>query len=297
MLYLIYQPGKVASQTLESTILASDPSAKVERHHYLDLRNLAEGDRICELAESGEQADSFRHQNAAARAALAILAKEDPKQTWVLTGFRDPLDFAISAFFQNLAYFYPSYSSPALGENYDRDRFDVEVDKVIVAFKTEVAGFFERLRTGVGVRNLRELELRIKLHNLGDWFDRELKSVFEFDAYDIAIAGQPFVRFSSPKGNFLLYRMETLGESLPALLAQLPLASNLRVVNVNRTAEKDYAVLYRRFRERFTPTAEMMEYYYGGRFFRHFYGEAEPLYQEHREGNRLLRRVEPSSLV
>ncbi len=215
----------------------------------------------------------------------------------MLTGFRDPLDFAISAFFQNIAYLYPSYSSPAPGESYNPDRFDVEVDKVIVAFKTEVAGYLERLRTGVGVRNLRELELRIKLHNLGDWFDRELKSVFEIDAYDIAVADRPFVRFSSQKGNFLLYRMETLSESLPALLAQLPLSPHLRVVNVNRTTEKDYAVLYRRFRERFTPTAEMMEYYYGGRFFRHFYGDAEPLYQEHREGNRLLRRVEPSSFV
>lgn len=288
MFYLIYQPGKVASQTLEVSIARSDPSARVERHHYLEPGNLAEFERVSELEGSGSAVEATRTQTEAARPVLAAVAREDPRNLWVLTGFRDPLDFAISAYFQNLSDFCPAYNSPAPDENYDPVRFDAEVDRVIDAFNAEVAAYLQRVRLGLPVRNVRELELQIKLRNLGDWFDLEFKPVFGLDVYDIELESKPFVRFSNERGNFLLYRMETLREALPALLAELPLPAKAKLVDQNLASQKDYAVLYHRFRERFVPTAEMVAYYYGGRFFRHFYGDAEPLYTVDRPGNRLL---------
>jgi hypothetical protein len=286
MFYLIYQAGKVASQTLEWTIRTSDPIARIERHHHMAPEQLAEFDRLCALEKPGSKLlTEYQHQIAAARTAAAAFEHQDPHNAWVLTGFRDPLDFSISAFFQNLSDIHPRYSSPSPGEAYDRDRFDEEVERVIGIFNREYQAFMERVRAGNPAPGLRDRELRLKLSHIGEWFDVELKPFLGIDAYEYDVAGKPFICVRTKRANFLMYRMETLRESLPALLQQLPLSgSSVQLINRNIGAEKDYAVLYNRFRERFTPTAEMMEYYYGGRFFRHFYGDSKPLYQEGRRG-------------
>jgi hypothetical protein len=276
--YLIHQAGKVASQTLESTILMSDPGSKVERHHYLEAGNLAEVERLCDLAEPSAQVEALRFQTSRAHLALQRLAMQKPRDVWVLSGFRDPLDLAISAFFQNLSYYVPHYSSPAPGEAYDRRRFDAEVDRVIDVFTNEVTSYLERARLGTGARDVRELDLRRKLQNLGEWFEREFNPVHGVDVYELDVGGKPLVHFTRGEKNFVLYRMETLQASLGKLLRLLPIAAVRGVVVLNTAAQKDYSVLYDRFRERFIPTGEMMEYYYGGRFFAHFYPGARPLY-------------------
>ncbi len=43
--------------------------------------------------------------------------------------------------------------------------------------------------------------------------------------------------------------------------------------SVNVGEEKDYSNLYRVFKRRFKPPVSVMDYYYSGQFFRHFYGE------------------------
>src|SRR5579885_3149866 len=136
--YMIHQAGKVASQTLAWTIVASDPSSRVERHHYLEPSYLAEVDRLCDLEKDSPQVASLRKQTAEARNAHALLAMQDPRNVWVLSGIRDPLDFAISAFFQNLTYYFPEYVWPARDEQYDKARFDIIVDDVIKVFSNEV---------------------------------------------------------------------------------------------------------------------------------------------------------------
>ena len=279
MLYVIHQAGKVASQTLEVTIAITDRSAHVSRHHYLEPSNLAEVERLCAEAPPGPQVDSLRMQAGRGVAALLTLAQTDPRDVFVLSGFRDPLDFAISAFFQNLEYFCADYSSPGPGEAYDSARFDGEVVRVMELFKNEFSAFLERTRAGLAPRNIHELEVRRKFQNLGEWFDREFKPIFGVDLFALDIGSHPFIRFNSNRGQFLIYRMESFRENLPAIVSQLPLPEPIKIANQNLSEDKAYATLYKRFRECFTATPEMMEYYYGGRFFHHFYSGSQPRYR------------------
>ena len=120
-----------------------------------------------------------------------------------MTGFRDPMDLAISVFFQNLSYYCPSYVSPEPDEIYDLERLDQQVDSVIEVFNNEVEAYIGRVRDGLGVRDVRELDLRRKLQNLGEWFDKEFKPLYGIDIFTIEFRNSPFVRFSVGDVNFL----------------------------------------------------------------------------------------------
>ncbi|MGH7660255.1 MAG: putative capsular polysaccharide synthesis family protein [Vulcanimicrobiaceae bacterium] len=277
--YLIHQAGKVASQTLSWTITMADRSARVERHHYLEASNLDEVDRLCDVAKLSSQVQSLRKQTNEARAAMLALANQEPTNVWVLTGFRDPLDLAISAFFQNLSYYSRDYVSPEPGESYDQQRFDAQVDRVIESFRSHFDEHLNRVRTGTDVANVRELDLRRKLQDIGVWFEREFKTVHGIDVYGLDIGSRSFIHFEERGVNFVLYRMETFAARAGDVIAELPIPKGSPVVSDNVSAAKDYAILYQRFRERFAPTDEMVEYYYESPFYRHFYRESQPLYR------------------
>lgn len=288
MFYLIHQAGKMASQTLELSLVLTDPGARVERHHYLSEANLAAFERACARDRPGPPVNDLRKQVDAARVAARAFAREDPNHVWVLSGFRDPLDFAISAFFQNLGYYYPSYMSPSEGEDYDRVRFDDEVERVIAVFNREFEAYLVRRTAALEPANVREIELDTKFSNLGEWFDSDFKVVHGLDVFEVEVGSKPYVTLRTQRGTFVLYRMETFRESLIPILSSLPLPRDLKLANQNMSAEKDYAVLYRRFRELFVPTASMIEHFYNGKYFVHFYAGVRPLYEEGRRGNRLI---------
>lgn len=256
----------------------ADRSARIERHHYLETSNLREVERLCDSAKPSSQVRSLRKQAAEARAAMEALAKRDRHEVWVLTGFRDPLDLAISAFFQNLSYYSRDYVSPEPGEDYDLIRFDAQVDRVIDSFRVHFREHIGRVKKGLDVVDVRELDLRRKLQEIGVWFEKEFKAVHGIDVYQLDIGSRPFVHFEERGTNFMLYRMETFAVNAGDLIAKLPLPKGASIISDNVSSTKDYAILYQRFREKFVPTSDMVDYYYGSRFYRHFYGDSRPLY-------------------
>lgn len=279
MLYLIHQGGKVASQTFEATIGQADPTALIERHHFMYPPNLDVLDRIAGAGKGGVHAHQQRQQTAMARSALEVL-KREREAVWVVTGFRDPLDHAISRFFQNLDEYCPSYSSPAPGESYDQNRFDVEVDRVIGIFNEQVDGFLRSHEDDASIGALLEQfwAARYAIH-MTKWFSYEFEPLHGLDIHAVDVGSKAFVTTSHEGRNFLFYRMEGAHKMLPSILEALPLPRPIPVVSRNVGEEKDYGVLYRRFRQRFVPTAAMMSYYYDTRFFNHLYAGFKPLYE------------------
>lgn len=274
MLYFVHQPGKVGSQTVEASLRASDPRATTLRFHLLSRPNLEAGERVARAA-SGPLAQSLAEQIAGGRQALEVLRRHAPAETVVFSGVRDPLDFAIAAFFQNLAYFYPDYSSPLPGEQFNAGLFDAEVDRMLEAFSAEFDAF--RARAGKPVDTIRDFVTNNAFHNLGEWYDEEFRAVHGVDVFAMDFS-KTFERFQTERGAFIIYRKESLQEALPEMLSLLPLPGPPRIVNANVSTDKPYTVLYQAFRERFDPTEEMIDYYYGGRFFRHFYSDSRPMY-------------------
>jgi hypothetical protein len=185
----------------------------------------------------------------------------------VLSGFRDPLALVQSAFFQNIATYCPWV---------DRNPSDLfsEVDRLFEYFDFQ----FERMRSGAAPSTFQEALLHLKLEGPGSWYDTEFNDFYGIDIYRQEIGVAPFVTFQSGRFRFCVYRSETLPTALPALLQQvgLPPALLAAQANMNVTDRKEYSRLYGAFKERFRPTPDMVEYYYGGRFYEHFYGSYRP---------------------
>jgi hypothetical protein len=269
--YLIHQPGKVASQTLEAAIRESTGGAsRVVRLHYLSDNGLANLESMCQLP--GIQADGIGgvlHQLTVARTVRDELGAYysgtgTSGDVWVLTGVRDPLDLSIAAFFQNLPIYCPWL-------DYDESKVNSAADQLIDFFKSE----FDRMVSGRPATSFQEALLDLKLRGPEPWFDDEFGPFHEVDVYERHVGlSQPFVSFGDRKFKFLIYRMELLSSSIYSILRRIEtptVVRNISDVNVGR--RKNYSNVYRVFKYRFRPSSSVTDYYYGRRFFRHFYGE------------------------
>lgn len=65
--------------------------------------------------------------------------------------------------------------------------------------------------------------------------------------------------------------MEQLPWGIRPLLRQLGLAPPVSIESRNVGLREEYAGLYNAFKQRFRPTSCMLNYYYGARFWSHFY--------------------------
>ncbi len=268
--YLIHRVGKVASSTLEAAIRSSTGgTSRIGCHHYLSDDGLANLESMCRLP--GIQADGFgsvMQQITRARAVRgeldAYLDADGSCGVWVLTGVRDPLDVAVAAFFQNLRTYCPSLDC-------DDDKADCAADRLIELFN----GQFDRMLLGKPATSFPEALLDLSLRGPEPWFDKEFRPFYDVDAYERPIArSQPFISFCSGKFNFVIYRTELLSSAIHPLLQTIgapAVAGEISSANVG--AEKDYSNLYRVFKRRFKPPVSVMDYYYSGPFYRHFYGE------------------------
>jgi Putative capsular polysaccharide synthesis protein len=274
-MYLILQHGKVASLTIEWSIRHSDETARIERHHFLSDEVISDIGRVCHLETihptgipASDIASARNQMLAAQRARDEILNSDQP--IFVLTGFRDPIDLAISAFFQNVTTFCP-------GLTFDPRRIHVETARIAEVFNREFDQFLNRMNNGVPAQTFAELILDLKFEDYTRWLDREFRGVLGVDVFNHQVGTKP-MRFRQGRFTVLLYRVETLSRFLPELLRQLPLPKQPVISNENIGSTKIYGPLYAKFRERFVPSAAMLEYYYGARYFSHFYGGLRPLY-------------------
>jgi hypothetical protein len=263
--YLIHQVGKVASQTLEAAIRRSTGgTSRIERHHYLSDDGLTNLESMCRLP--GIQSESFRsvmHQLNVARAVRDELDTDASCGVWVLTGIRHPLDLSLSAFFQNLSTYCPWL-------DYDDDKADCTADRLIEFFNSQC----DRMLLGKPATSFQEALLDLTLRGPEPWFDREFRPCYDVDVYERHIGrSEPFVSFRSGKFNFVIYRTELLSSAIDPLLQRIGVSPVVREMSsFNVGEEKDYSNVYRVFKRRFKPSSSVLDYYCGGRFFRHFYG-------------------------
>lgn len=264
-MYLIHQPSKVASMTIEAHLRAA-LDGPIERLHHLSDRGLERIAAMLALPGAiGPYADSLDHQ---LRVAGDVRRRMDESErVWVIAGFRDPLDLCISAFFQNIEAYCPWAS-------FDADCVDLEAPRVI-DFMLEQ---FQRYSAGAPPGTFNEALIDLRLDSPEIWFRDEFEALYGIDPYSVRVhPGAPYVQFHRGKFFFLLYRFEALATALPRIVSMLAGRSlDPRISDVNVGDTKSYGPLYREFRKRFRPPPEMLEHYYGSRYFSHFYGPAQP---------------------
>jgi hypothetical protein len=115
------------------------------------------------------------------------------------------------------------------------------------------------------------------LHKAQDrWHDGQLKALFGIDVFattfpkDIGYK----IYLDSPRTPLLLIRLENLNECARQAMRDFLGLEDFQIVNANVGEEKDYAELYKAFKEKPLPI-DYVQSLYDTKFMRHFYKDAE----------------------
>lgn len=251
-LRLIFQHGKVGSQTLETSLRESAPDLPIERHHYLTPNAVRE----LEVAASGADAavaQSVRAQAEAASRARDAVARAS--SVIILTGYREPLDQAISGYFQNIDLFCPTLTWSLATEATD-------TKAAMDTFHADFAGMLERRRQGRAATSLRDHLIDLKLGGIHRWFATEFKDFLGARLGDFAVETTDVCSFSFGKFTLVFYRYETLRDRILDVMESAAPGRKIAVKNVNLGDEKPWGGVYSRFRSDFRASMDMYRYYY-----------------------------------
>ena len=238
---LVYQMGKVGSSTVAKTLDGLCEAAPVVRIHSLNPAKVARS--IETLRESlGYLREHVVTSSVLVRRQLDW--GEFPCRIITLT--REPVGRAISFAFQDWKRQLPEVS----------DLDELHADRMVELVT-------EKLRPG-------------SLHaNPGQWFERELESVFGIDVLDTPYNfEQGYVVIQSGPVDVLVIRMEDLNRSLGAGLASLCDLDrqSVRVRQSNVGENKEYANLLSEVKERLVLPPSVSDRVLSTDYARHFYG-------------------------
>jgi putative capsular polysaccharide synthesis protein len=243
---LVYQMGKVGSETVARSLANAGLSVAVFHIHYLTAAalevveqriknhwNPSRGGRAVNLWES--------------QCIMKWLRTGRPGERWsVVTLVRDPVARNISDYFHKLAELNPARVA---GE---------ASDELVAELGRE---FLERFED-------HEVPLT--------WFDSELKSVFGLDVYDAPFpVAKGYGLYANDNAAVLVVRAEDLDRVAADAFREFLGIEKLTLSAANLAQQKPYARLYRRFIEQVELPSEYLSRMYESRFARHFYAEEE----------------------
>jgi hypothetical protein len=235
---LIYQMGKVGSQTLQHTLdNCGIPCISV---HGLSYEGIDYTERTAGITRDTQDRRSIRR--------LIDLTRGRVPWT-VVTLVRDPVARLVSDAFQNGHRYLPN----------------APLESGTLAFGA-VVDFIHRRCRGLDLLSNTEF---------CTWFDRELREVFEFDIFSVPFTGAGYQVYRTAHANILLMKLETLNETIrPAIREFMNVSIELQV-NSNVGAVKAYRRLYDLVLNTLTIPGEDLDRIYQAKYVRHFYSPAE----------------------
>jgi hypothetical protein len=243
---LVYQMGKVGSETVARSLANAGLSVAVFHIHYLTAAALEVVEQRIKNhwnpSRGGRAVNLWESQCIRKR-----LRTRRPGERWsVVTLVRDPVARNISDYFHKLA----------------------EVNPARVAGEAS-----DELVAELG----REFLERFEDHEVPlTWFDSELKSVFGLDVYDAPFpVAKGYSVYENDRAAALCIRAEDLDRVAADAFREFLGIEELTLTAVNLAHEKPYANLYRRFIEQVELPSEYLSRMYESRFARHFYAEEE----------------------
>jgi 2-polyprenyl-3-methyl-5-hydroxy-6-metoxy-1,4-benzoquinol methylase len=259
-LLLIYQMGKVGSQTIEATLRAMKLPHLIYRPHFLARGRLEiMRDRLRNASMPDYERESLREQLAEAtllhhtlqiRNSIRKILPCIPR-VHIITGIREPVSQILATLFQLHGTYF--------GE-IEKITPEACRDLLLVApgLDPQRADYMKRIRAG-----------------WGQWFDVELKSVLGIDVYAYPFSCERGYSIIENKwARALVYRFENfsaLGKMLEHFLGR-PVPA---IINQNISTEKEYAARYQMVKDQLRLPATFLDEQYDRKCPRHFYGDAE----------------------
>jgi hypothetical protein len=236
---LIFQMGKVGSQTLQHTLANSGiPCISV---HGLSYEGIDYTERTVGVTKDTRDRRSIRR--------LIDLGRG--RMRWkVITLVRDPVARLVSDAFQNGPRYLPD--APPLEDG-------------VLAYGA-IVDFIRRRCRGLNP---------FSTTDFCTWFDLELRKVFDFDIFSVPFTGQEYQVYRTANADILLLKLETFNQTIqPAIMELLNTTISLLVYS-NVGAIKPYRRLYDLVLDTLTIPAEDLDRIYQARYVRHFYSPAQ----------------------
>lgn len=237
---------------------ASAPEARVHHAHFVSrpYRQF-----FCDLVLRADAPAALRtalepHIHAADFMARCLRKPE--RSLCVVCGFREPMDHAVSSFFQNLPRLLPGLdpSAPDADEIVRR-----ELDALFSAAlecedrNTFAAYYAHWLLIGSSLF----------------WFDIEFWHAYRLDVYRRRFRGRDLLDFVHRGIRFVLYRFERFGELREEIVQRVTGRTPVEV-DANVTADKPHGAIYANVKANYRPPRSVSKLFERADFTRHFYG-------------------------
>jgi len=254
---LIFQMGKVGSKTIRSSLQASGLGRTIYHVHYLTLEriNELEKDRKHYLGTDKEQL--LQHVWQYQYLHRQIASGFDGKRWKVITLTREPIGRNVATFFENLEVT-PLEPERRYSIKSDYYGFEIVLDVENMDRLTEL--FFDRLNHDTPLT----------------FFDRELKGVFGIDVFASEFpTSKGYKIYRDERTDVLLIRLEDLNECARDAFREFLGIADFALINTNVGSEKEYASLYKRFRDSIVLPQAYVDRMYNAKYTRHFYSAEE----------------------
>ncbi len=244
---IIYQVGKVGSRSILLSLQKTYQNLHMDVpvHHVHVLANL------------DELENNMRKNFANPVDNLAYIRKSkelrrqidnDQKKNWkIISLVRDPVARNIGSFFQNLYEYIPDWQ-----EQFKNGSLNLDL----------LQDYFLN---------------NDSIHIAADWwFEQQLKPVFGIDVFESDFPKEVGYKIytTNPRANLLLIRLENLNDCVQQAMEDFLGIEDFKLYNTNVGDEKDYAELYRAFKEKPLPR-EYVEKMYSTTSAKHFYSQEE----------------------
>jgi hypothetical protein len=244
---IIYQPGKVGSSTvlasLNQSLHSASTKAEIYHAHHLNHLEQMEADIKSKFPNPQKSLEKL-----AIDKQLRRQIDEKPNQRWnVISLTREPVARTISTVFEMLDVIFPGWKA-----KYEAGEWDLhEMQDTIV----------KRYVSGPG---------------RGDWYDTQMKPVFDVDVYAQPFPHQQGYEIYQGKNHsrLLLLRLEDLNRVGQKVFSDFLNLKDFELVRANVGEQKEYSDLYRDFKKIPLPAA-YLEKMYSSRYARQFYTDAE----------------------
>jgi hypothetical protein len=236
---LVYQMGKVGSQTVYHSLQNARIANPVLHLHFLSE------DLPCHIGAHQNSGVQIPHHLYLGEAVRNILLNNANLRCKVISLVRDPIAFTLSDLFQN-PYF---ASGDVMLEN---GSIDAE----------KARRYFEQ-----------ELKKPETFEYVDDWFDRELKRVFDIDVYASPFpVNHGYATYKKQNVEVLVIRLEDLSTKGPYVIARfLGMGRPLQLVNTNVRERMGGSSEYLRVLQNVRIDASLCRDIYARRFVQHFY--------------------------
>jgi glycosyltransferase involved in cell wall biosynthesis/ubiquinone/menaquinone biosynthesis C-methylase UbiE len=242
---LIYQMGKVGSSTILNSLKQCGFKNHIYHIHFLSEINIKRTEKAIRKSLSPKTPQHLKES-------VSVRQQIDNKSRrikWkIITLVRDPIAQRISSIFENsnlLKGFNPSDKNTAL---------EILENRILYHFNA----FDEHTDIAAS------------------WFDNELKTVFDFDVYNVNFdKSRGYQIYHTENADILLLRLEDLNRCYKKAFKLFLGIDDLTLIKSNIGAEKKHHDLYERVKKDIVIPANDLKKVYQTKYSKHFYTTAE----------------------